>query len=196
MSEKFKMGEVEYEYIFGEKFKHNKAVRNERRVEIPLGIKFAEKYNYRIFELGCVMPYYFSEDQFRHPIVDLTDPHIEAIRVDLTGIRDFNQKKVLSISTFEHIRPVNKAVDALEKIFATADDWLITFPLGYTRPFDNEVYKILINGRNNLKWYILKRLDAENNWQEIDKDFDWKTARYKYPFKWANFLCVMVSEKW
>jgi hypothetical protein len=176
--------------LYSGDIKYNNPLINERRVELALCEYFCNKYkNSNMVEVGCVTPYYWDSN---HIVVDLFDGHNRCIKKD---IFDFNflGYNVLSISTIEHVGSNdygeyvdNKklAFESLNKIINESDKYLITFPIGYNKFLDKEIFN------SKLNFIILKR-DSINNWEvDFEKNKDYE---YGFPFNNANAIFVITN---
>lgn len=132
---------------------YNHPHTNERMVEIPLAKWFIERHKHDVIEVGAVMPYY---DTIKHEVVDPTDPWPWCTRKSVSDF-SYESKKVLSISTVEHVgfnkflpcsecksydkeKSSMQAVDAVE-LLRRAMSYLITWPAGYHTGLDEYVTK-------------------------------------------------------
>jgi hypothetical protein len=185
-----KIGSFELNYF---SHHYNNPSINERRIEIPIALKFLEIVNNECTEIGCVTPYYIDS---KHKVIDLYDDHPKAIHIDALN-HDYSGQNCLSISTIEHFgeiyndpQNIGKYFDkdlgykGLLKIIENANKYLISFPLGLNRNLEESV-------RNSkFKFFILKR-DSQNNWIREESDsFDYEYAK---PFPFANAICVITN---
>ncbi len=167
MNSKFKLGSIELPYCYHE---HNSSFRNERKVEVPLGAYFLDKFNNDVFEVGCVMPHYGRGE---HTIIDLTDNHPRNIKANALHW-DYTGKNVLSISTIEHFMTREygngsneDSITCLSKIVTEAKNYLITFPTCY-----NEFLHQHMKSNAFIPRVMLKRINQnENEWEQYF-DFD------------------------
>ena len=182
---KFKIGSLTFDYY--RKDGYNSPHLNDRTIELPLFEYFKNKFN-DIIEIGAVSPYYFES---MHKIIDLYDNYTLCIRQDATKL-DYVDLNVISISTFEHIgkgdfdNTINhdNAFNLLNKIIKQAKNYLITFPIGYHKEFDNLVKN------SSIKKIVMKRVNQENEWQYDGENFDFKFA---WPFPWGNGNCIITN---
>ena len=149
----------------------NEAYSNERSVEVALGRWFLGRFD-PIIEVGAVLPYYGND---KHEIVDLTDTHPASRKAD--GLRlDYKGRNVLSISTVEHMngkefgnQSDEDCVTFLKKVVAEADNYLITWGVGYNPVLDRFVRE------SNVPHAILKRTNWKNEYVQIEGAEDaWK----------------------
>lgn len=162
MNKTFKLGQIELEYCFSD---FNSSWNNERKVEIPLGKYFLEKFDNQVLEVGCVMPHYGYD---KHTIIDLTDVHPKNIKANALHW-DYTGLNVLSVSTLEHFmkREYNNGsnedgIICLNKIVSEAKNFLITFPTCY-----NEFLHAFVKNNPRIPRVMLKRITQEGNlWEQ------------------------------
>jgi hypothetical protein len=116
----------------------------ERSVEMALADAWLSRHesDRDVMEIGAVTPYYWPARIA--DVVDPTDQHSGvSIRKSMFDI-SFYGKKILSISTFEHIgtgeyslesKPDASAL-AVRKLLLEAQSFLVTIPTGYNRNLD------------------------------------------------------------
>ena len=168
---------------------------NERKIEIPIAMKFLELVNNDCVEIGCVTPYYY---EIRHKVIDLYDPHPSAQNIDALTY-DYSNQNCLSISTIEHFGEIyndpnnigkyfdkNLSFKGLKLIIEKANKYLVSFPIGTNLSLDESMKT------SNLPFFVLKR-DYDNN-LSLDKT---NSLNYKYgfPFGNANAICVITNMK-
>jgi len=71
-----KIGRFELNYF---SHHYNNPSANERRIEIPIALKFLELVKNDCTEIGCVTPYYIDS---KHKVIDLYDEHPKAHHID------------------------------------------------------------------------------------------------------------------
>jgi hypothetical protein len=135
----------------------------EREIEIAIALRWLERNQQDVVEVGAVMPYY--QDNVKHEVIDPYDPR--------ATIRDFMENQdllimnVLSISTIEHIGTTDyatnerqnivdedAAINALKQILDDADNCLVSFPVGYNKFLDAWVEENL----DKLKCFAYKKI--------------------------------------
>lgn len=168
----------------------------ERTIEIPISNKWLSYYSDTdIVEIGAVIPYYNSH--ITHEVIDLYDAYDKSIRIDAADA-SYKNKCVLSISTLEHIGMLDygntefddeKATLVLKKILTEADNYLISWPIGYNRTLDNTL-RNLSHADYNFNIIMLKQINQYNKWQVID--IDW-TIQFGTPYQWANGVLFVTS---
>jgi hypothetical protein len=148
--------------------KEGKDYFGERRVELPIGHDFLNRFNpSTVIEVGSTM---FNQERRLHKVVDLYDtshPHI--INVDGAEF-DYTGFNVLSVSTIEHfddkqidgvwrtgVEMTDKGFLTVKRIAETADKFLLTFPVGIHSRLDASILNSGIPRR------IIFR-DVDNNW--------------------------------
>jgi hypothetical protein len=172
---------------------YNQTHINERRIEIPIAMKFLQLVNHDCVEVGCVTPYYY---QAKHKVIDLYDRHPSAQNIDALTY-DYSNQNCLSISTIEHFGEIyndpsnsGKYFDkelsfkGLKLILEKVNKYLISFPIGTNLSLDESVKN------SNLPFFILKR-DYDNNWSlDETNSFNYK---YGLPFHSGNAICVITN---
>lgn len=168
----------------------------ERAVELALAdewIKVREQ-DPAVIEIGAVTPYYWP-CRLKN-ILDPSDPSPFVTEKKSVFDVSFAGRKVLSISTFEHIgsgeygliKDDVLAVKALEKVLKEAGEFLITVPIGYNSFLDKYLFdNVFDNAR--ISFIIRGRGDLSNNWEQV---FSQKEADIVYG-KSANSLVVLES---
>jgi len=119
---------------------YNLTLQNERAVEIPVAQQFVRQPGVGL-EVGNVLSHY---QHVAHRVVDLheTAPNVDNIDLfDIDGHYDW----CVAISTVEHVRwdftprDPDGAAAAIAHLRSIADRLLVTVPLGYHRPLDNQI---------------------------------------------------------
>jgi len=186
-----KIGSIELEYFYHE---YNNTSRNERKIEIPLALKFLDIVNNQCIEIGCVTPYY--KNNVSHKVIDLYDEHPKATHIDALDY-NYSGHNCLSISTIEHFgeiyndpQNIGKYLDkelgykGLIKIIENANKYLISFPLGLNRNLEESIKN------SNLPFFIIK-MDAKKKRCIYEaKSFNYEYAR---PYLFANALCFITN---
>ena len=171
---------------------YNNTITNERSVEVPLGLRFLEMFNYDVIEIGAVMTHY--SDRTKYKSIDPTDS-----TATINGVaEDYNyiDKNVLSISTIEHIgtgqygvKKQSSAVEVLEKLHGESKSCLISWPIGFNKTLDSYVkenyekfnyFFYIKKSQNPLKWEISKEID------NFDND-------YNKPFPAGNYIIFITK---
>lgn len=188
----FKINQIEFEYF---DHSYNSTITNERCVEVPLGFYFLDKFDRnKIIEIGAVTPYYTN--CVYHKVYDVYDPYDKSDRTDLTESDfSFDGYNVLSISTIEHIgfgdyglpKDDFKALKFLKRIINESRNYLITFPWGYNKIFDNQFLDSKIN------FSLMKRV-SQNEWV-IDSSKNLENVVYNHPYVCGNALLVITNIK-
>ena len=217
MNDKITIGRQEFTLY--RKPGYNSPAKNERTVELPLGLWYYGLYGGNLLELGAVVPYYRS--CCKHSVVDLVDPYANSIRLDLTEIKAWPEV-VLSLSTIEHIGfndyskqhgryPQSRwgeGFPVLESIANGAKHFLVTFAIGNNPTLDAMV------AERDLPYIVLHRVSAENEWRVdpqrrmnylygppqgviLDKLMGGKVKPNPIPAKWnnANAVCLVTNQK-
>jgi len=166
----------------------------ERSVEMALADTWisAREQDPAAIEIGAVTPYYWP-CRLKN-IIDPADssPFIS----EKKSVFDVNlkDKKILSISTFEHIgngeyglvKDDNLASKALDKVIDEASEFLITIPVGYNSFLDDYVFSNTFNGVR-ISFLVRGKADLDNNWKQV---FSKEEANIPYG-KAANGLIVL-----
>lgn len=191
MNNTFKVGKLELNYCYAT---NNKAWCNERKVEVPLGQWFLQKFGFNVVEVGSVMINYGWD---MHIIVDLSDPNPKVLNYNALDC-DYNGRDVLSISTAEHMmkREYDNGSDEdsirfVNMVAEQAKNYLITFPCGYNEFLDTHILN------SALPRVILKRINAENEWEQ---DFDLRNMNYPFAHcdgrvpdgRWNNANAIVI----
>jgi hypothetical protein len=167
---------------------------SERRIEVAIGHHFLQRhYSDYIFEFGNTMSQYVGGVRV---IVDLTDYEYGAYTID---IMDFHPGEkfdsILSISTFEHVGMEDgsndlsrsiRSVRHVQSMLRPGGEMLATWALGYNHKLDQALFSGVL-GFNKVIFY--RRLDAENNWQECDRESA-RDIQFFKPFPYANGIFV------
>ena len=119
---------------------YNATWSNERRVEIPIVMKFLDGVKQAdILEVGNVLPHYFPSS---HAVVDFFEKGDNVVNVDIeTFVPAKRFKAVVSISTLEHVGvdsllDEGKAIRVLNLLARYGDNVLCTWLLGYNKNLD------------------------------------------------------------
>jgi hypothetical protein len=168
---------------------YNNPDNNERKVELPLAFWFINNYGDDLIELGEVTDFYIDA---KHPVYDLVKEREHTTQMDISDV-DYTGKNVVSISTIEHVGngdynhkvDPDKALALLNKIFAGAKNYLITFPAGFNRQLEKTIVE------NNIKHLIMIR-DVDNRWTQVD-DKEMKDYDYSKPYGAGNAVVILTN---
>lgn len=180
-------------------FRHwyNSTWENERTVEVPIvWAKIQEYKNRRILEVGDVLRNYFD---INHDVLDKYEKGKKIIKEDVIDFKpDQKYDLIVSISTLEHvgwdeeIKTPGKTLVALNNLknncLARGGEMMIAFPLGHNSDLDRLFFS---NKLPFSETYFLKRISADNNWQEGALK-DCIGAKYNYPFPAANAVVIGI----
>jgi hypothetical protein len=167
----------------------------ERSIELRLADIFLRNYpRNEVVEVGAVTPYYWP--QRVGTIVDPIDEH-PAVTHKLDWLKfDVSHKAVLSISTFEHIGSGDYGLNAdlkmselaIEKLFATNADFLVTWPGGQNKHLDLVVKRAIVG--TDISLFMWQRGKRGNDWRWVPnaRDLEWN---FSYGPYWANTLLVL-----
>jgi hypothetical protein len=181
-----------YKYFYHSHNIGNLGLRySERVVELSLSDRWLAS-NPDAIEIGAVTPYYWPGRV--NVVVDPSDQHhLVTERQSLFDL-DCSGKNVLMISTIEHIglpeynqREKLTAVDAFLKIAKEAENFLITFPVGWNALLDEFVFS------GNAATYCTVRFLVRNRYELWDA-VEAPSARIQYGDNrnpWANSLVIM-----
>ncbi len=174
-------------------------LEGERVIEIPIALEFLKLFDPGdVVEIGAVLPYHIAA--VSHQIIDPYDPWPLSLRRDAEEV-DVTGKVVLSISTIEHIgkqeygdhkKDPGKAMRVFDKITAQAADYLISFPVGYHKKFDQHVR--LKTAVGDLTGFMFMRFNSINDWTQIS-GLRWR-YRYNYPFPYGNAVVFIASPRY
>jgi hypothetical protein len=160
---------------------YNSPKDNERKAELPIGAWFLKKYDHDVIEIGEVMN---SHIDCKHTIYDLRNEMPGTIVKDAREI-DYTGKNVLSISTIEHIG--SDDVDLIKRIQTESNNYLITFPVGFARDFEQRLVE------SGIDYFIIERSsDGVNDWTQVtNKDFS--LYNYNSPYAAGNAIVVITN---
>ena len=186
----FKIYNTQLEYFY---HSYNKTKNNERCVEVSLGFDFLKRVNNEnVIEIGAVIPYY--SENIIHDVYDIIDPYDKCIRVDLTKTDfSFIGYNVLSISTIEHIGKGDYGLEVdndigiifLKKIIKESKNYLITFPWGYNKIFDEQIIK------EKIEFTLIRRV-SEFVWEhDITNNVD--NILYNHPYCYGNGIILITN---
>lgn len=174
---------------------YNATWRNERAVEVALGLDFLKnKSGKKLLEVGNVMAYYSAPE---HLVIDKYEQSKGVKNIDVMDLNEGDKfDAILAISTLEHVgwdetpREPSKILLAFEKLkahLAPGGKMLLTVPLGYNEFFDNLVSAQKLPFENVS---YLKRLNNKNDWYEATRD-EVMGAKYNSPYLAANAIAVI-----
>ena len=160
----------------------------ERGLELAIAKKWLSENKDDLIEIGAVTPYYFPG--IINEVVDPADKHKRVtIHKSLFEV-DLKDKKVLSISTVEHvgmneygISEGKNSIQAIKYIFQNASHCLITYPYGHNKLLDSWTRKHL----DSKYLTVYSRNSYENVWVVKTKRNDLK----KYGPLWANTVAII-----
>ena len=165
MSRSFVLDGHNYDYCMG---RHNAAWRNERTIEVPIGLRFVHENGGRILEVGDVLSHYAPTN---HIVVDLGVGKGEGpIRCDIVEFDAEPFDAILSISTMEHIWKENgakflRAFDNVKRLLKPGGTMLVTMPLAWQPGLD----ELLVAGRVEFTRCLrMARADKANNWVQVE----------------------------
>ena len=186
-NELFTFGKIQLRY-------HEPFKDTERRFEIALLKYFLNKFSgdKDVMEVGAVSNYHFP---ISHKIYDAGEGG--SVINQLAENLNYEGKKVVSISTIEHIGkgdyglPIHpyRCISVLNMMME-AELYLITWPIGYNTLLDYYARNI-ITGVNHQNVITAKRLDVDNNWEICNPPyFDFE---YGKPFPVGNGLIIITN---
>ena len=184
----FMLDSVAYDY--SPDYQHNEPRWNERRVQLPLAMKFIDTHLPDVVEIGAVTCYYRETD---HTIYDVTDKHRSAINKDIRDVEFFDSDWVVSISVMQFIGgggygdPVGggpgSAVGVIDRILRNSAGCMLTWPNGYNELLDGTVF----SGRFDDYISFMQR-DEDNTWAQVGFP---SLREYNFPYKRGNSICVL-----
>lgn len=174
MSNTFTVGSVQLRYS---RLYHNEAYQNERSIEVALGRWFVEHspkplhaVTEPVIEVGCVLPYYGPTE---HEVVDLADEHPSSRKVNALSL-DYTGRRVLSISTIEHMQSSEygnasdeDSITFLRKVTSEAERYLVTWGIGY-----NPVLDAWVKVHPEIPRTFLFRRDWKNTYTQVSESFE------------------------
>lgn len=192
----FKFQNRSYCYFIHE---YNHTWKNERIIEIPIIKKIVDQnINSDILEVGNVLSHYFD---FSHDVIDKYEMGKNVINADVVNFK-FKKKYdlIISISTLEHIgwdekkqdtKKVLRAIDNLKTYLKKKGKIVFTHPLGYNPFLDAYIKKNRINCNEK---FLLKRISASNQWQEVAWEQIFADIKYNDPFPFADGVVVGIIQ--
>jgi hypothetical protein len=162
----------------------------ERTIELALADEWLNN-NPDAWEIGAVSPYYWPKRVLN--VIDPTDTHPQVNFHGSLFDFDLSGKDLLLISTIEHIGQSQygleekvDAVQALEKISAEANNYLITFPVGWNNLLDDFVFSGGAHDLCNVCFLVRNKYEL---WEPAPS----KHARLPYGGKknWANSVAIL-----
>ena len=190
--ETFMLNEDEYSYCV---HPYNHTWQNERAVEIPIFQRFLKGCSPdSILEVGAVMPHYTAH---RHDVVDLYEVALlrHYMRADfLTWQSPKKYKRILSISTFEHIgmddgnprESVLAVPSKLRALLTPHGQAVISVPIGYNLCIDDAIRRDNF-GASSIRF--LKRISVDNRWEETDAKCA-LACKYNNPYPCAGAIMI------
>jgi hypothetical protein len=148
-----------------------------------------KEYKDNLIEIGEVTPFYADPE---HPVYDLVNEKKTTILKDGMEV-DYKGKNVVSISTIEHVGTTdyghkaeeNKAWKLYEKISKESEKYLISFPVGYNKPFEKALTE-------NQAPYIVMKRDQNNNWSPA-KGQPLSDFQYNHPYYAGNAVAFLTN---
>jgi hypothetical protein len=157
----FRINECVFPYF---KNPFNNASKNERTVEVPLGEFFINNFGYGITEVGVVMATYGINCG-------------ECLTAQDALVNDLSNKNVLSIG--------NTNSDLVKKIVSQANNYLITWAIGFSSELDNFAKE------SSIQKFTMKRVSENNKWIKEDQiNFQYK---YNDPYEYGNGICCITN---
>ena len=174
---------------YGDWGSYNNPENNERRVELPVAFWFIKNYPDNLIEIGEVTAFYIDPV---HTVYDLRNEKESTIVKDAIEV-DYTEKNVLSISTIEHVgtsdygycAEENKAWNLLQKIKNESKNYMISFPIGYNRPFE----EVLIQRNERL---IVMERDSLNRWKMV-RNIYLSNFEYNAPYSEGNAVGFLTN---
>jgi hypothetical protein len=180
----------EYPYL---EHPYNLTWKNERAIELPIIWDYVKMHSsHKVLEVGNVLAHYFA---ISHTVIDKYENQKGVIAEDIVDVK-LKQKYscIVSISTLEHVgwdevpRVLGKHFQALEKLRSFLEpngQLIITIPLGFNPPLDNDIFNGKL-GCNNV--YYFKRIGVEE-WREASLD-EVRNSRFGSPYRSTNGLAI------
>ncbi len=169
----------------------------ERRMEVSLGIPFAQRYQKNMIEVGNVTRQHKRE--FHHFTIDLNEKHPTWENYANKDVLTYQPEKelqgALSLSTLEH---TEDPATAIHRVLSWAPNVLITIPLGYRCACGVLTDDVM----NKHAWpeaeiHIMQRTTDDNQWRQIDREeYDNLTPdqiRYGNRFPFANLVAIWLK---
>ncbi len=167
----------------------NEAFRNERSLEVVLGRWFLNRFppspgpEYPIetpialpvIEVGCVLPYYNAATS--HEVIDLADEHPSSRKINALSMH-YSGRNVLSISTIEHMQSKEygntsdeDSITFLRRVYVQADNYLVTWGIGYNPTLD-----AWVKAHPEVPRTFMKRTNWKNEYAQVaESDEVWAT---------------------
>lgn len=185
-------------YTYERRLYPNRPWRNERSVELALGISFLqERAGTRVLEVGDVLSQYCD---IPHERLDKYDPSPGVIREDIVDFKpDRPYDSIISISTLEHVgwdetpRDPEKGLRAykvLRSLLVPGGSMLLTCPLGHNPRLDEMIHEGLLDFP--VQRFML-RISKDNRWREADAS-EVRGAQYGSPYRNANAIFIGLVE--
>jgi hypothetical protein len=181
----------QYDYFYS---RYNFTYRNERIVEIPLGLEaFNSVPPHAVLEIGNVLGHYHS---ISHDVVDKYESAPEVFNED---VERFDTSKryqlIICISTLEHVGwdspeekdagKISRSIANLKRLLVPGGELLITTPLGHNDFLD----ELIESEELPIRGSFLKRISWMNTWKEVPYE-EVRGIQYDSPFPAANALFV------
>lgn len=184
-----------YSYLY---HKHNLTWRNERAVEVPIVLSFAEKYRgMRILEVGNVLSHYTHTDW---EIVDKFENEMSVRNVDVVDFcKPDTYDLIMSISTIEHVgfdddpkdqQKNEHAIEVLKANLKKGGLLIVTCPIGYNLSLDAKLANNVFGFTEN---HFLVR-EGLTLWTESEKK-NALSRKFGRPYPLANALFIGVFRR-
>lgn len=171
---------------------YNGTLTNERCVEIPLALRYADEIGFNnLIEIGAVLPYYGKDS---HLVYDPFDEHPSS-KKEFAENLDVKDKNVLSISTLEHMGGAHgygrhyrcdepdKSFDFIKKLNLEAKSFLVTLPIGQHLALDHSLRQNL----SGFNWFgYVKTNQTPPRWGLTINPEELFSKKYADPFQCAN----------
>jgi len=181
MATKKKKDTVTLKYDLERWGSYNQPGNNERKVELPIGTWFLDKFNHDVVEIGEVTN---SHIPVTHTVYDLRNEMPGTIVQDAREL-DYKKKNVLSISTVEHVGEGD--LELIQRIQKESKNHLITFPVGFNRELEAKLVE------SGIEYSVIVRsTDALNTWKQTDNK-DLSLYNYNNPFYAGNAIVVITN---
>jgi hypothetical protein len=170
---------------------------NERRVEIPIAMRFLEGgTGVDLLEVGNVLGHYGIRG---HAVLDRYESGPGVVNEDLLEYRPRRRfPRIVSISTIEHIGvdegdgQATRAVRSLEHLrtlLAPGGRLLVTVPAGYNTALDRHLRE---EARRGAPVLGMRRIARANRWRQVPPE-EALACRYGWPYMNANGLLVVTG---
>lgn len=158
---------------------HNRTWRNERAVEVPIGLAFLDRLGGPQLELGNVLSNY---GRTGHVVVDKYEHRPGVLNIDVVDYEPAERfGAIVALSTLEHVgwdeerkdpAKIPRTVQHLRKMLLPSGRLLVTCPLTYNPHLDS-----LISGGNlgpDRQAFLVR---GRGRWSQTDQDAAFADAR-------------------